>query len=161
VPDPSAIAVEGDWLITAERSAVYAVISDFERMPEHFPRVARSLRIVEHDGNRLTIEAEAASFGRWFPSAKIAMVAELLPGLGYRCTTHNLTFGTTGDEQLLLEDDEQGTRIRYTYYVTVKSARMRPLYAWMVRVFGLPYWKRAVIDRLQVLVGTTPPETER
>ena len=150
--DASVITVEGDWLIRADRAAVYSIVSDFERMPEHFPKVARALRVLAREGDRLTIEAEAASFGRLFPPAKVSMVAVLLPGRGYRCSTHNLTFGTTGDEQLLLEDDPEGTRIRYTYHVTVGRLWLRPLYAWLVRTFGLPYWRRAVIDRLRTLL---------
>ncbi len=80
------------------------------------------------------------------------MTADLLPGVGYRCSTHNHTFHTRGEEQLLLEDDPEGTRIRYTYYVTVSRPWLRPLYAWLVRHFGLPFWKRAVIDRLETLL---------
>jgi hypothetical protein len=160
--DASVIAVEGDWLVRAKRATVYSIVSDFERMPEHFPRVARSLRVLAREGDRLMIEAKAASFGRLFPPIKVSMVAVLLPGVGYRCSTRNLTFGTTGDEQLLLEDDPEGTRIRYTYYVTVSRPWLRPLYAWLVRAFGLPYWKRAVIDRLQMLAdaGWQPIPTE-
>ncbi len=151
--DTDKIAVEGNWLIRSDRASVYAIISDFEHMPEHFPKVARAIRVLSRDGDVLTIEAESASFGRFFPTAKILMTAELLPGEGYRCSTHNLTFNTTGDERLLLVDDPDGTRISYTYFVTVKNRRLRPLYAWGVRTFGLPYWKRCFVDRLEVLLA--------
>lgn len=132
---------------------MYAIVSDFDRMPENFPKVARSMRILSRDGNRLSMEAEAASFGRVFPKVKVLMVAELLPGRGYRCSTRNLTFNTTGEEELLLVDDPEGTRVEYTYLVTVRNARLRPFYAWLTRTFGLPYWKRCFIDRLEVLVA--------
>jgi hypothetical protein len=153
VTDTDTIAVEGNWLIHSDRASVYAIVSDFEHMPEHFPKVARAMKLIRRDGDVLTLEAEAGSFGRLFPSAKILMTAELLPGEGYRCKTHNLTFHTTGDEQLLLVDDPDGTRINYTYFVTVKNRRVRPLYAWGVRTFGLPYWKRSFVDRLEVLLA--------
>ena len=100
----------------------------------------------------LTLEAESASFGSLFPPAKIEMTATLLPGRGYRCTTRNLTFHTTGDEELLLVDDPEGTRIKYTYFVTVRHRWLKPLYAWMVSAFGLPYWKRSFVDPLESLV---------
>jgi hypothetical protein len=146
------LVVSGSWVVKADRDKVYAVISDFERMPERFPRIARSMRILRRDGNRLTIEAEAASFGRIFPQVRVAMVAELLPGEGYRCSTHNLTFNTNGEEQLLLVDDPGGTRIEYTYIIAVRNRWMKPIYAWLTRTFGMPYWKRAFVDRLVPLV---------
>jgi hypothetical protein len=37
------VAVHGDWLVRADRESVYAIVSDFERMPEHF----RSIHPVE------------------------------------------------------------------------------------------------------------------
>lgn len=150
--DPDVVAVHGDWLVRADRESVYAIVSDFERMPEHFPKVARAIRLVERDGDVLTLEAKSASFGSLFPSARIEITATLLPGRGYRCTTRNLTFHTTGEEELLLVDDPEGTRINYTYFVTVQHRRLRPLYAWLVSAFGLPYWKRAFVDPLESLV---------
>ena len=99
------VVVRGSWLIRAERGFLYSIVSDFERMPERFPKVARSLRVVSRDGNRLSIEAEVASFGRLFPRVRVLIEAELLSGRGYRCSTHNLTFNTEGEEELLLNDD--------------------------------------------------------
>jgi len=69
--DSDVVAVHGDWLVRADREAVYAIVSDFERMPEHFPKVARSMNLVEREGDVLTLEAEAASFGSLFPAVKI------------------------------------------------------------------------------------------
>ncbi len=152
--DSDVVAVHGDWLVRADRESVYAIISDFEHMPEHFPKVARAMRLISREGDVLTLEAESASFNSLFPSAKIEMTATLLPGQGYRCTTHNLTFNTTGDEELLLVDDPEGTRIKYTYFVTVRHRWMRRTYAWLVRVLALPFWKRSFVDPLESLVKT-------
>lgn len=69
----------------ADRESVYAIVSDFERMPEHFPKVARA-------------------------------------------------------------------RINYTYFVTVRRRWLKPLYAWLVSTFALPYWKRSFVDPLELLV---------
>lgn len=153
MPDGDAVVVRGSWVIRAPRERVYAIVSDFERMPEHFPKVARSITVTEREGDRLAIEATAASFGRFFPEAKTEMTVELLPGRGYRCTTHNITFNTTGDEQLLLEDDPEGTRVEYTYHVTVRNRRMKPAYQWLTNTFAVPYWKRSFLDRLEPLVA--------
>jgi hypothetical protein len=147
------VAVRGSWVVRAPREAVYAIVSDFERMPERFPRIARSMKVLGRDGDRLQLEAEAGSFGRFFPAVRIRIDAELIPGEGYRCQTHNLTFDTRGDEELLLHDDPQGTRIEYTYYVTVRRRWLRAPYAWLVRVLGLPFWKRSYLDPLEALLG--------
>lgn len=147
--DQGALHVTAEWIIAAPREAVYAVISDFASMPQNFPKVAREVRIINRDGPRLQIEIIAASFGRFFPEVKIAMRAELLPNQGYRCWTHNLTFNTTGEEELLLFDHPSGARIVYTYSVTVRRRILKPLYAWLVRTFALRYWERSVIDQLR------------
>ena len=47
---------------------------------------------------------------------------------------------------------DRGTRIKYTYFVTVRRRWLKPLFAWMVRAFGLPFWKRSFIDPLKTLV---------
>ena len=141
----------------ADRDSVYAIISDFERMPEHFPKIARAMRLVKRDGNVLTLEAEAGSFGSLFPLVKIEITATLLPGRGYRCTTHNISFNTTGEEELLLVDDPEGTRIKYTYFVTVRRRWLKPLFKWMVSAFGLPFWKRSFVDPLESLVKRHKP----
>lgn len=150
--DPNVVAVRGDWLVRADRTSVYTIVSDFERMPEYFPKIARSIKLVRRDGDVLTLEAQAGSFASWLPSAKIDLTATLLPGQGYRCTTRNLTFNTAGEEELLLVDDPEGTRIKYTYFVTVRRRWFKPLFAWMVTAFGLPFWKRSFIDPLKTLV---------
>lgn len=152
VSDADIVAVRGDWLVRADRGSVYAIVSDFESMPEHFPKIARSIRLVDREGDVLTLEAEAGSFASWLPTARIELTVTLLPGQGYRCTTRNLTFNTTGDEELLLVDDPEGTRIKYTYFVTVRRRWFKPLFQWGVTTFGLPFWKRSFIDPLESLV---------
>ena len=150
--DADVVAVHGDWLVRADRGSVYAIVSDFERMPERFPEIARSIRLVYREGDVLTLEAEAGSFASWLPTARIELTVTLLPGQGYRCTTRNLTFNTTGDEELLLVDNPEGTRIKYTYFVTVRRFWFNPLFAWGGATFGLPFSKRSFIDPLESLV---------
>ena len=151
--DEGKVVIRANWLLPAGRDTIYSIISDFERMPEHFPEVVRALRIVARDGNRLSMEAEAASFGRLFPTVRVLIEAELLPGKGYRCSTHNLTFNTSGQEELLLVDDPHGTRVQYEYIITVRSRWLRPLFGWLTRRFGLPYWKRSFLDPLEKLAS--------
>ncbi|MBN2583009.1 MAG: hypothetical protein JXL80_08070 [Planctomycetes bacterium] len=142
------VVIRETWLVPVARPSVYAIASDFTRMPENFPKLAHSVKIVSRNGNRLTIEAEAASFGRLFPRVKISIEAELLPERGYRCSTFNRTFNTRGEEELLLDDAPEGTQVQYAYVVTVKRQWLRPLFAWLVRTFGLPYWKKHYLTPL-------------
>lgn len=107
----------------------------------------------------MTIEVTSASFGRLFPTARITIHAELLPGVGYRCSTVNHTFGTTGREELLLSDALQGTQISYTYFVRVRRRWLRPLYGWLVRRFAVPFWKRHYLDPLTQLARAHARET--
>ena len=142
------LAITARWQIDAPRESVYAIASDFKAMPTHFPKLAHSASILSHTGDHLTIKMEAASFGRIFPRVKISIDAELLPGQGYRASTFNQTFNTTGKEQLLFRDSGSGTEIEYTYVVTVKRNWLRPLHGWLVRTFGLPYWKKCYLQPL-------------
>lgn len=140
--------IQSRWFVPASRRSVYAVASDFERLPQHFPRIARSAKVISRDGNRLVVDVEAASFGRFFPAVRVTIHAELLPEAGYRCSTYNRTFNTTGEEELLLSDAPGGTEIAYSYAVKVRHRWLRPVYAWLVRRFGLPFWKRAYLEPL-------------
>ena len=142
------LTVRGSWIVPVARAAAYAIATDFERMPERFPKLAYAVKVTRHDDRRLTVDVEAASFGRLFPRVAVTIEAQLRPDRGYRCTTFNRTFNTRGEEELLLYDDELGTRVEYSYVVTLERVWLRPLYGWLVRVFGLPYWKRAYLDPL-------------
>jgi hypothetical protein len=145
------VAITARWQIDAPRESVYAIASDFRALPAHFPKLAHSASILSHTGNHVKIDVEAASFGPIFPRVKISINAELLPGHGYRASTFNRTLNTTGKEQLLLHDSDSGTEIEYTYIVTVKRKWLRPLYGWLVRTFGLPYWKKCYLQPLTKL----------
>jgi len=84
-------------------------------------KIARAMRLVERDGDVLTLVAESASFGSLFPTAKIEMTATLLPVEAIAAPPQpHIPY--TGDEELLLVDHPEGTRINYTYFVTVHHA---------------------------------------
>jgi hypothetical protein len=121
-------------------------MSDFEAMPGRFPRVAKSIRILARSGNRLTMHAEAKSFGTTFP---VSMQTELVPPRGYISDNTNEKLGIHGHEELLMEEVPEGTRIDYTYDVSIKPLWLRlvarPLLGW----YAMRFWKRAVIDELR------------
>jgi hypothetical protein len=145
------VTIRANWVVLVSRRSAYSIASDFERFASHFPRLARSTKVTSRSGNHLVIDVVAASFGRFFPDVRVTINAELLPNTGYRCSTHNHTFGTTGREELILSDAPAGTQIAYTYIVKVRLKWLRPLYGWLVRRFGLPFWKRNYLDPLTQL----------
>ncbi len=44
------LAITARWQIDAPRESVYAIASDFEAMPVHFPRIAHSASVVSRPG---------------------------------------------------------------------------------------------------------------
>ncbi len=139
------ITLTGSWIVKAPREKVYAIMSDFERMPEYFPRVARSLTITKREGNHLSIDAVAKTWGITVP---VHMETELRPPYGFISDNKN-TIGTSGHEEFMMEDVPDGTKINYTYQVAIRNrflrATARPLIGW----YAMWFWKRAVIDVLR------------
>ncbi len=145
------IHLKSSWIIKAPRDSLYAIVTDFENMPKNFPAVAHSMKIVSKDGDRLLIHAEAKSFG--IPPVPVTMETTLVPGKGYISDNINPKFKTTGHEELLMEDAEDGTKITYSYEYDLSKANVllrviaKPLFGW----FSMWYWKRVYIDKLIAL----------
>lgn len=144
------IDLKGSWLVKAPRDKVYAVVSDFERMPERFPKVADSLRITRRDGNRLEIDAVAKSFGRRIP---VKMRTELRPPFGF-VSDNRSELGTAGHEELLLEEVAGGTMINYRYQVELRKPLIRLLARPLIGWYAMRYWKKAFVDQLKKIVET-------
>ncbi|MFH0874295.1 MAG: SRPBCC family protein, partial [Candidatus Komeilibacteria bacterium] len=113
--------LKGSWIIKAPREKVYKIMSDFENMPRYFPDVAESLRIVKREGNNLTIEAKAKSFGRVILTK---MQTQLRPPIGY-VSDNKSAIGTAGHEEFLLEEVLEGTKIYYTYDLEINNVFLR------------------------------------
>jgi len=143
------IPLNGSWIINAPRQSVYEIISDFENMPKHFPSVAQSLKIIDKQGNNLTIKAEAKSFGTTFP---VDMKTLLKPPIEFISDNKNERLGVFGHEEFLMEEVPDGTIIDYTYSLTINRVWLRliakPLLGW----FSMWFWKRAVIDKLKIML---------
>lgn len=141
-----AIALQGSWTLRAPRSEVFDTITDFERWPEYFPKVAESVRVVRHDDDRVDIEATVKSFGRRFP---VTMSTRVLPGRGFTSDNESPKFGTSGHEELRLSDDPAGTVIDYTYEVVVHRRWLRLVARPLIAGFSMRYWEKAVIEELR------------
>lgn len=142
------IHLEGSWVVRAPREEIYKIISDFENMPKYFPAVAESVQITEKQGNHQKMNAKVKSFGRVF---NVKMQTELLPNIGFRSSNES-SFGTSGNEEFLMQDVGGGTRINYTYDVKIHRPILRAVATPLIKWFAMWSWKRAFIDRLRKMV---------
>ncbi len=140
------IHLHAKWLIKAPQTEVFNIITDFEKWPEYFPKVAASIQVTKHVGNNLEMNVIIHSFGQKFPAK---MKTQILPGKGFISDNESPKFGTSGHEELLLSEDLEGTMIDYTYQVSIHKRWLRivakPLIGW----FSMKYWEKAVIDVLK------------
>lgn len=140
------ITLHAKWLIKAPLTEVFNIMTDFEKFPEYFPKVAESIQVVKREGNYLEMDAIVRSFGQKFP---VKMSTEILPGRGFISDNESPKFGTSGHEELLLSLHPEGTVIDYTYHVVIHHRLLRivaqPLIGW----FSMKYWQKAVIDELR------------
>ena len=140
------INLHANWFIKAPIRDVFNIMTDFEKFPQNFPKVAESVKIIKHEGNNLEMNATVKSFGQNFP---VKMKTEILPMKGFISDNESPKFGTSGHEELLLSEQKEGIVIDYTYQVTIHKRWLRivakPLIGW----FSMKYWEKAVINELR------------
>jgi carbon monoxide dehydrogenase subunit G len=143
------LRLEGEYVIRAPRDRVYAIITDFENTPKHFPAVAKSAHLVQRDGNNLVVDVETKAF---FGSKtfKVRMEATLRPGEGF--TSVNTSSLGVERESLTLETIAEGTRIVYINDVQIKSRVFRILGGLLLKRIALKYWERAVFGTLRQML---------
>lgn len=125
------ITLHDSWLVKAPLEQVFSIMTDFEKFPVNFPKVAESVQINKREGNYFEMEATVKSFGRKF---KVKMKTQILPGKGFISDNDSYQFGTSGHEELLLSEHREGTLIDYTYQVSIHKPWLRlvatPLIKW-------------------------------
>jgi hypothetical protein len=140
------ITLHKQWIIKAPIEDVFKIMTDFENFPKHFPKVAQSLRITKREGNYIEIDAIAKSFGR---KLSVKMKTHILPGKGFISDNDSPDFGTSGHEELLLSEVDEGTLIDYTYRVSIHKKWLRTVATPLIRWYSMKYWEKAVIDELK------------
>ncbi len=140
------ITLHAKWIIKAPKAEVFNIMSDFEKWPEYFPKVAESVKVLKREGNNLEMEAMVKSFGQKLP---VKMNFQILPGQGYISDNQSQKFGTSGHEELLLSECPEGTEINYTYQVTIHKRWLRIIAKPLIGWFSMKYWEKAVIKELK------------
>lgn len=140
------ITLNSQWIIRAPITEVFTMMTDFEKFPINFPKVADSIQIVKREGNSLEIEAMVKSFGQTFP---VKMKTDILPGKGFISDNDSPKFGTSGHEELLLTEHQGGTMIDYTYQVSIHKRWLRIVAKPLIDWFSMKFWEKAVIDELR------------
>jgi hypothetical protein len=140
------ITLHANWLIKSPLIDVFTMLTDFEKWPEYFPKVAESIRIIRREGNNLEIQATVKSFSQTFP---VKMKTQIIPGKGFISDNESPTFGTSGHEELLLSEGPEGTMIDYTYHVAIHKRWLRIIAQPLIGWFSMKYWQKAVIDELR------------
>jgi len=143
------ITLHKQWVVNSPLEEVFKIMTDFEKFPEHFPKVAESIKVIKREGNNIEMEATVISFGKKF---QVKMKTEILPGRGFISDNDSYQFGTSGHEELLLSPNSEGTLIDYTYQVIIHkkwlSIIARPLISW----YSMKFWEKAVIDQLREIL---------
>lgn len=137
------------WVIRAPLDSVFEIMTDFERFPERFPKVASSIEVIKREGDYLEMEASTRSFGRVF---KVKMKTHIIPGKGFVSDNDSYQFGTSGHEAFLLSAHPEGTLIDYTYQVTLHKWWLRTFAAPLLRLYSMRFWEKAVIQELKKIV---------
>jgi len=143
------ITLHKQWVIKAPIEDVARIMTDFEKLPEYFPKVAESVQINKRDGNNLEMEATVKSFGKSF---KVKMKTQILPGKGFISDNDSYQFGTSGHEELLLSKNIDGTLIDYTYKVTIHKTWLRIFATPIIKWYSMKAWEKAVIDQLKKIL---------
>ncbi|MFA5134433.1 MAG: SRPBCC family protein [Patescibacteria group bacterium] len=144
----NSITLQGTWIIKAPRDKVYAIMSDFENMPKYFPKVAKSLKIIKRDGNHLTIDGTAKTWGK---TLTVRMETELKPPYGF-ISDNKSAIGTQGHEEFMMEEIPEGTRINYLYQVEIKNAFLRAFAKPLIGWYAMRHWEKAVVDVLRKML---------
>jgi len=143
------IHLENSWVINAPIDEVFNIITDFENMPKYFPKVAESITISKREGNNLEIVAQVKSFGTTFP---VQMKTTILPQKGFISDNQNSKFGTSGHEELLLENFNGGTKINYVYEVDIHKKWLRIIAKPLIGWFAMKAWEKAVVNNLRKIL---------
>lgn len=140
------VTLRGRYLIKAPKDKVYTIISDFEGSVKMFPAVAKSIKILERDGNHLKIEAVTKP-SKLSKSFKVSMETDLDPPHGF----HSINTSSVGveDETVRLEETAEGTVFDYTNTMAITNKYYRPIANFFIGKLALKFWEKKYIKKLK------------
>jgi hypothetical protein len=141
--------LHNQWVVKAPIDEVFRIMTDFEHLPNYFPKVAEAVEIKKREGNYLEMEAIVKSFGKKF---QVKMKTHILPGKGFISDNDSYQFGTSGHEEILFSPHAKGTLIDYTYKVTIHKKWLRIIALPLIRWYSMKYWEKAVIEELKKIL---------
>jgi hypothetical protein len=143
------ITLHQQWVIKAKVSDVFNIMTDFENMPKHFPKVAEKVVVTKREGNNLEMDAKVRSFGKVFG---VKMKTQILPNRGFISDNDSYEFGTSGHEELLLSEKPEGTLIDYTYQVSIHKPWLRLVATPLIKWYSMKFWEKAVVGELRKIL---------
>ncbi|MFA5126978.1 MAG: SRPBCC family protein [Patescibacteria group bacterium] len=143
------IHLEGSWIIKAPIDRVFNIVTDFENMPKYFPKVAKSIIVTKREANNLEIDAQVKSFGTILP---VKMKTKILPQRGFISDNQSSKFGTSGHEELLLNEVGVGTKINYFYEIDIHKKWLRIIAKPLIGWFAMKAWERAFVNELKKIL---------
>lgn len=144
------ITLHKQWIIEASVENVFNIMTDFENLPNRFPKVAESIDITKREGNHLEMNAMVKSFGKSFP---VIMKTKIIPGKGFISDNDSYQFGTSGHEELLLSEHPKGTLIDYTYQVSIHKKWLALVATPLIKWYAMKAWEKAVINQLKKIIS--------
>ena len=142
-----AVSLTGSWVIKAPPKSVYEIVTDFEKTPEYFPTVAKSMKMVNRSGNHLSIQAVTKTFGIPF---KVKMETDLLPGKGFKSINESVL--AIEEETFLMKEIPGGTKIDYQNNVVIKNNILKLFSKLLIGKPALIFWEHAYIDNLRKML---------
>ena len=143
------ITLHGSWLVKAPLEQVFNIMTDFEKFPVYFPKVAESIRVTKREENYLEMEAGVKSFGKLYP---VTMKTRIIPRKGFISDNDSPQFGTSGHEEFLLSLSTGGTRIDYMYQVSIHKPWLRIVATPLIKWYSMKHWEKVVIDKLRKML---------
>lgn len=142
------IILSGCWVINAQAFRVHQIVTDFENAHKYFPLVAGSLKIINREGNHLTIKALSKTFGIPF---NVLMETDIIPNKGFKSI--NTSILAIENESFQIEESENKTKIVYRNEVEIKNNFLKIFARLLIGKPALMFWKYAYIDRLEKLAN--------
>ena len=143
------ITLHKQWVVKVPIDNVFKIMTDFEKLPEYFPKVAESIQVTKREENYLEMKAGVTSFGKLYP---VTMKTRIIPGKGFISDNDSPGFGTSGHEEFLLSESPEGTRIDYMYQVSIHKPWLRIVATPLIKWYSMKHWEKVVIDRLRKML---------